>query len=128
MALPGGHLELYETWEDCATREVLEECNLQLATPVLGHITNDPMPKEGKHYVTIFMMAACSSDSVQEAQNMEPHKCEGWKSYSWKELEELQGQSKLFGPLNQLIKERPQKVLQFLGEQPSDYGRSEACL
>jgi 8-oxo-dGTP diphosphatase len=114
LALPGGHLELYETWEECATREVLEECNLQLSTPIFGHVTNDPIPDEGKHYVTIFMMATCLPQSTQEPQTMEPHKCEGWKSYNWKELQELQTQSKLFGPLDRLVKESPLKVLQFL--------------
>jgi ADP-ribose pyrophosphatase YjhB (NUDIX family) len=57
LALPGGHLEMMESFEDCAVREVWEECALRLDTPTFGHVTNDPMPREGKHYVTVFMMA-----------------------------------------------------------------------
>lgn len=92
LALPGGHLELYESWEGCAAREVLEECHLELKRPIqFGHVTNDPMPAEEKHYVTIFMMARCRvTDPTQTPRNMEPHKCEGWQSYTWEELQELQ--------------------------------------
>jgi 8-oxo-dGTP diphosphatase len=124
LALPGGHLELYESWQDCAQREVLEECDLTLDGDriELGHVTNDPMPSEGKHYVTLFMMAkttsSSSSSSLQEPKNMEPHKCQGWNSYSWSELEEQQKEGKLFGPLDRLIKEKPNKVLEFLKKKP----------
>ena len=115
LALPGGHLEMFESWEECAKREVKEECDLDLATVTFGHVTNDPMPSEGKHYVTIFMMATCiEKESHQEPKNMEPNKCLGWKSYSWKELEEFQIQGKLFGPLDRLVKERPKSILDFL--------------
>jgi 8-oxo-dGTP diphosphatase len=116
LALPGGHLELYESWEDCACREVLEECNLELQRPVtFGHVTNDPMPAEHKHYVTIFMMAKCK-DTVpaQILQNMEPEKCEGWQSYSWEELEMLQKEGKLFGPLDRLVRDSPASVRDFI--------------
>ena len=115
LALPGGHLEMMESWQECASREVQEECDLRLDTPVFGHVTNDPMPEEGKHYVTIFMMAKCvESDPPQVPKNMEPNKCEGWKSYSWDQLQELQKEEKLFGPLDRLVRESPRLVLEFL--------------
>lgn len=118
LALPGGHLEMYESWEDCACREVKEECDLDLesSTLSLAHVTNDPMPDENKHYVTIFMMSSCKvTDPIQAPKTMEPHKCEGWDSYSWTELKSIQSEGKLFGPLDRLVMESPEKVLHFLG-------------
>lgn len=117
LALPGGHLEMYERWEDCACREAMEECHLELdpETVVLGHVTNDPMPNAQKHYVTIFMMAQCRvTDPVQVPQNMEPEKCEGWRSYTWEELRALQRDGKLFGPLDRLVLDSPATVLDFI--------------
>eukprot|EP00980_Cylindrotheca_fusiformis_P022848 scaffold9846_cov122-Cylindrotheca_fusiformis.AAC.1 len=114
LALPGGHLEMYETWEDCAKREVHEETGLALVGVKFGHVTNDPMPSESKHYVTIFMLATWS-DGQTRPKTMEPNKCEGWASYSWEELEDLQAQGKLFGPLDRLVQEKPKNVVDFLG-------------
>ena len=76
------------------------------------HVTNDIMSSERKHYVTIFMKAT----STQEPRNMEPEKCEGWKSYSWTELKEMydHDRQQLFGPLAKLVEEEPQSVLDFL--------------
>jgi 8-oxo-dGTP diphosphatase len=117
LALPGGHLEMFETWEECAIREVKEEMNLDVdPTSVrLAHVTNDMMKSEEKHYVTIFMMATYE-DAVP--QNMEPHKCEGWKSYSWQELKDIhaRGFPRLFGPLKRLLEEAPESVQKFLTE------------
>ena len=121
LALPGGHLEMYESWEDCAAREVEEEMGLQLINVTFGHVTNDPMPLEGKHYITIFMMAEFADPNALP-RNCEPHKCEGWKSFSWNELREIhdayskkkEDGLRLFGPLNQLMKDEPEMVLQFL--------------
>ena len=134
LALPGGHLELYETWEECAIRETLEETGLQLRPESVrfGHVTNDIMEKEGKHYVTIFMLGECQCE-VTRPKNLEEHKCAGWDSYSWDDLcmfaarskDDSSGGSdddgkedvpKLFGPLLKLVEEAPPSVLHFLNE------------
>ena len=106
---------MFESWEECAKREVLEECNLFLETPIFGHVTNDPMPDEKKHYVTIFMLATCkATEPIQTPQNMEPDKCRGWNSYSWDELETNQKQGNLFGPLDLLVQQKPKAIIDFL--------------
>ena len=119
LALPGGHLEMQESWEECAKREVMEETGLEVCELKLIHVTNDPMPDEGKHYITIFMSALCS-DETARPQNLEPHKCLGWDSYSWDELKSIflkkETDLSLFSPLEHLIDDEPETVLQFLGK------------
>ena len=115
---------MYESWEECAQREVKEECGLLLDIPILyGHTTNDPMPAEHKHYVTVFMLATCCGTTVegrpqqqhhQIPQTLEPEKCEGWSSYSWKELQQRQQAGELFGPLDRLVQDTPTSILEFL--------------
>jgi 8-oxo-dGTP diphosphatase len=46
-----------ESFENCAEREVLEETGLVITEPRWLAMTNDFMPDEGKHYVTVFMGA-----------------------------------------------------------------------
>ena len=140
LALPGGHLELFESWRECAKREVEEETGLviDLEDIQFGHVTNDIMKSEGKHYVTIFMMAQCKNnskgdndddnddDEVQRPKNLEPNKCDGWDSYTWDTLVDIAKGShdntddavdsgfKLFGPFQKLVEESPEKVIQFI--------------
>ncbi|KAL8672705.1 MAG: hypothetical protein Q9168_002830 [Polycauliona sp. 1 TL-2023] len=57
-ATPGGHLEFGETPERCAAREVLEETGLKIKDMRFLTTTNDFMPDEGRHYVTLFMNKA----------------------------------------------------------------------
>ncbi|KAF1316765.1 putative 8-oxo-dgtp diphosphatase nudt15-like, partial [Globisporangium splendens] len=83
-ALPGGHLEMYESWEECAIREVKEETDLDISHMTFAYVTNDPMEDEGKHYITIFVQATVADDQVP--RNMEPHKCEGWHWEPWTSL------------------------------------------
>nr|CCA25623.1 conserved hypothetical protein [Albugo laibachii Nc14] len=101
LALPGGHLEMYESWEECAIREVKEETDVTLERAAFLFVTNDPMEAEGRHYITIFMHASIDCDS-QTIRNMEPHKCEKWIWELWSNLEESEN---LFMPLYHLIRD-----------------------
>ncbi|KAE8882607.1 hypothetical protein PF005_g7968 [Phytophthora fragariae] len=94
FALPGGHLEMYETWEECALREIKEETDLELKEAKFTTATNDPMEDEGKHYITILMQAVV--DDEQTVKNMEPNKCEGW---SWVPWSDLRSRDDMFTPL-----------------------------
>ena len=109
LALPGGHLELYESWHDCAQREVREEMNLDLHNVQFLHVTNDPMPDENKHYVTLFMIGTATGEPI----NAEPHKCEGWNAYEWSNLAE---NDLLFGPLANLVRDNPPALQQYISQ------------
>jgi 8-oxo-dGTP diphosphatase len=145
IALPGGHLDMYENWIDCTIREVQEEMDIVLDATSNDihflHVTNDPMPNEHCHYVTIVMGAtlhhhpSSSSSSSSRAPmtttdtdtkeilatnsfifptNAEPDKCWGWNAYTWEEIQQLYQQQQLFGPLAQLVQENPLVLQSFL--------------
>ena len=79
-AFPGGHLEFNESIEDCAAREVFEETGIRIKNLRYGPYTNDRFEAEGRHYVTLFMIA--DYDSGQPTVR-EPHKCEKWAWSEW---------------------------------------------
>lgn len=95
-APPGGHLELGESWQECAKREVLEETGLHLTACRFFAVTNDIFDEQ-KHYVTIFMQADYAGGQVQ---NLEPDKCYGWQ---WFDIAQLP--DNLFLPLLNLLRE-----------------------
>ncbi|GAA5847101.1 hypothetical protein JCM5353_008842 [Sporobolomyces roseus] len=117
IQLPGGHLEIGESFEQCAMREVEEETGIQLVAEEnqikFVTATNDVFSLEedgGKHYVTIFV--ACRVRDDVEPKVLEPEKCESWTWMKWEELVKMvesQGEEreKLFLPLRNLIKQRP---------------------
>lgn len=79
-AFPGGHLELNESIEACACREVLEETDVHLTNLRRGPYTNDVFDREGKHYVTLFVLADFDS-GVPTVK--EPNKCAEWQWHPW---------------------------------------------
>ena len=100
-ALPGGHLEQNESWQECAEKEVLEECGIRIRTTrwEMLHVSNDPMPEEDRHYVTIFMYAFLVSKEDEGIVNLESEKCKGWE---WVRLEDVQDKP-TFAPLQHFI-------------------------
>ncbi len=94
---PGGHLEFNEELEVCAKREVLEEAGLNVKNMRLGTFTNDIFKKEGKHYITLFVVSEYASGKLKV---MEPEKCERWDWFEWNNLPQP-----LFIPIQNLLKQ-----------------------
>jgi 8-oxo-dGTP diphosphatase len=82
----GGHLEVNESFEECAIREAFEETGLQLEQVKLLSVTNDLFKREGKHYVTIFMGTKLFKEATPVVK--EPDKLEEWKWFNTDKLPE----------------------------------------
>jgi 8-oxo-dGTP diphosphatase len=97
LSCPGGHIEFGESFADCAVRETSEEAGITVKNIRDWVYTNDFFETEGKHYITVFVIAEHDSG---EPQIMEPEKCECWEWFEWKNLP-----SPLFLPLQNLLKD-----------------------
>ncbi|MFC1622387.1 NUDIX hydrolase [Patescibacteria group bacterium] len=97
-SFPGGHLEFNEEVENCAKREVVEETGINIKDIKMGTFTNDIFEKEGKHYITLFVLSRYDSGEVKI---MEPEKCERWDWFEWDNLP-----SPLFVPIQNLLKQK----------------------
>jgi len=77
-SIPGGRLEMGETFEDGIKREIKEETNLDILDPQVIAVTNnlETYKEEGKHYISVVLLVKKYSG---ELKNMEPQKCEGWE-------------------------------------------------
>jgi len=93
------HICAGETWEECAAREVMEETGLSIYNIQFAAVNNNIMKEEFRpsHYVAMFMRAELS-DPVQQPQNLEPEKCDGWEWVEWSLLP-----TPLFKPLQALV-------------------------
>jgi 8-oxo-dGTP diphosphatase len=96
-------LEFLCSFEDCAATEVGEEVGLQLPPTRFRVVTatNDPMPAEDLHYVTIFAAAWLTEEEVAAVTNEEPDRCRGWAWVPWAALRE--GERPIFGPLQRFL-------------------------
>lgn len=89
-SVPGGHLELNESWEECAKREVLEETGMEVGNIRFLAATNDIFTQDNKHYITIWV--ECEWKSGQPTIT-EPEK---WIDHQWRTFKTLP--SPLFEP------------------------------
>ena len=83
-SLPGGHLEMFETFEACCLREVMEETNLTIRGVEPLDFVNNFFRSDGKHYVTLFFTAIL--DDGVEPELTEPDKCVGWEWFKFDDL------------------------------------------
>lgn len=81
-AFPGGHLEYMESFTECAQRETLEECGIEIENVCFQFLAN-LVRYAPKHYVHIGIIANWKNG---EPENLEPEKCESW---GWYDLESL---------------------------------------
>lgn len=117
FSFPGGHLEHMESFEDCAKREVFEECGIKIKNVQFISLANikDFAPK---HYVNINYKAdwLAGSPTVKE-----PDKCASW---NWYDMDHLP--SPLFSPAALMIKQY--KAGSMYADTVSEYNYDEAVI
>lgn len=76
-SIPGGHMEIGETFLATARRELEEETGLILEQGQVIAITNnlETYQESGLHYVSVVVEALAYRGNLE---NREPNKCEGW--------------------------------------------------
>jgi 8-oxo-dGTP diphosphatase len=83
-ALPGGHMEGMESFEDCVLRELHEEAGPSVKVKNIRFLCVTNLRKyKPKHYVDIGMLAEWVSG---EPEVMEPEKNEAW---AWYDIDKL---------------------------------------
>ncbi len=84
-SIPGGNLEIGETFEKAATREIKEETNLIIKNPQVIAVTNnlETFNKELLHYISIILHTKTFKGQLKI---MEPAKCDEWIWCNPKEL------------------------------------------
>jgi 8-oxo-dGTP diphosphatase len=77
-SIPGGHLEVGETFEEAAIKEVLEETGLKIHAPKVLCVTNNlkTFKTENKHHVSVTLYTN-QFEGVPKV--MEKEKCESWE-------------------------------------------------
>ncbi|KAI9767687.1 MAG: hypothetical protein M1840_005559 [Geoglossum simile] len=108
LALPGGHIDYGESPYRCAAREVREETELVMTNVRFLTFTTDCF--ETKQYITLFMV--CMQDDNKEPIVLETDKCGGWEYMTWEDMKRNaeSGDKKLFLPLLNLLKQRPDVI------------------
>ena len=96
---------MFESFDACARREVLEETNLELEDDLNfvsaeNNFFERSVPQ--RHYVTICLGAHAVRE--EELRNMEPDKCVGWEWVSARDLMDDTGPYRpLFVPLRHIF-------------------------
>ena len=86
-SIPGGHLEIGETFEEAAQKEVFEETGLTISRLKVVSVTNnlETYREEGVHHISIILH---TKDYIGIPRVIEKDKCEGWLWVAPKKLPE----------------------------------------
>lgn len=106
--LPGGWLELFEDWDECASRELKEEVNLDFKKKRFFNVDTFNCKHLDKKYhaISLIMYSEIQENEKKDIKNMEPNKCEKW---FWVTINQLRGQMNLlFHPLKDFLKKHPE--------------------
>jgi 8-oxo-dGTP diphosphatase len=103
-ALPGGYVEMFERFDQTASREIGEECGITIDSGrfILITVTEDLMRDDNRHSVTGFVCAVISQEEASSIRNMEPEKHSDWMWLSWAEIRAL-GPDGIFLPLRNFL-------------------------
>lgn len=98
--LVGGSLELFETFERCAQRELLEETGINI--PEISRFAsiacfNCISEELGYHWIDCYVIVNLTSEEETKLSNPEPDKCCGWIWYTFDEMMKMH--NNLFYPL-----------------------------
>jgi len=82
-SVPGGHIELGESYDTTCDRELLEEIGVKFSEYREWGFSQDFFEHNGikKHYITLYFVVKDVDSDTVEIKNLEPEKCEGWE---WK--------------------------------------------
>ena len=111
LALPAGHLNIFEDWVEATRRIVSVEMNAELVNIQFLHVTNDCLQQQWTHYVSIFMAGRLRDPNVVPTSKIPDN---SWQTYSWEQLKGLDESNSLFGPLANLVSDNPETVHDYL--------------
>jgi 8-oxo-dGTP diphosphatase len=101
LAIPGGYLEKFESWEEGAARELKEEVDITVDPSKIYVVTVYNAVEKSRNYHNVAISMVCKFPEGQEIKNNEPDKCEGWE---WVNLNELHDKlDDMFWPNKQLL-------------------------
>mmetsp|Transcript_58678 Transcript_58678/g.67772 ORF Transcript_58678/g.67772 Transcript_58678/m.67772 type:complete len:161 (+) Transcript_58678:31-513(+) len=120
ISFPGGHLEKFESWESCASRELWEEAGLKVPESEMALLGVFNCFRKDKEFHFIDINLVCKMPLDQTVTNTEPDKHEDWTWMTFDQLKDnldslfypiqdmLNKHSKLFNPanLNELLKNK----------------------
>ena len=108
--LPGGWLEKYENWNECASRELNEEAGLNLSIDRFSFMEtlNCKRLQDSYHAISIIMHTEVNAYEKELVINCEPNKCEKWL---WVTLTQMRNNCKsLFYPLQDFLQRHPKII------------------